>query len=107
MLVRAGLQSAALRAPQNDLLLGVDPRTQRHDHTQALAPGDTLLLHTDGLIERRGSSLEDEAAALVDAAGRLAHLEPAQLVSALAHGLVPGQPADDVVLLAAQVVRRA
>jgi len=42
-----------------DLLLGVDPRTGRRDQTVELAVGATLLLYTDGLVERREVSLQD------------------------------------------------
>jgi PAS domain S-box-containing protein len=58
---------------KSDLLLGVDPSTDRRDHRLLLAPGSTLLLYTDGLIERRGSSidvgLDDLCAALSSLAG--------------------------------------
>jgi serine phosphatase RsbU (regulator of sigma subunit)/PAS domain-containing protein len=41
------------------VLLGMDPDARYEEATQALAPGDTLLLFTDGLIERRGESIVD------------------------------------------------
>ena len=42
-----------------DLLLGVDPTRPRADHEHELPPGSTVLLYTDGLIERRGVPLDD------------------------------------------------
>ena len=42
-----------------DLMLGVDPSTSRHDHETLVAPGSTLLLYTDGLVERRDATLQD------------------------------------------------
>ncbi|MER7419674.1 SpoIIE family protein phosphatase [Micromonospora peucetia] len=47
-------------------LLGLNrpvPRTSRHTH---LAAGDTLLLYTDGLIERRDRSIDEGIAELTD-----------------------------------------
>jgi serine phosphatase RsbU (regulator of sigma subunit) len=41
------------------VLLGMDPDAEYEEATQALEPGDRLLLFTDGLIERRGDSIED------------------------------------------------
>ena len=41
------------------VLLGMDPDARYEEATQALELGDTLLLFTDGLIERRGESIED------------------------------------------------
>ncbi|POX46845.1 PAS domain S-box protein [Streptomyces sp. Ru71] len=41
------------------LLLGMDPELPRHSACDPLPPGSTLLLFTDGLIERRGESLDD------------------------------------------------
>jgi len=41
------------------VLLGMDPDSCYEEATQALEPGDSLLLFTDGLIERRGDSIED------------------------------------------------
>jgi hypothetical protein len=41
------------------VLLGMDPDATYEEATQSLRPGDTLLLFTDGLIERRGESIID------------------------------------------------
>jgi PAS domain-containing protein len=41
------------------VLLGMDPDAEYEEQTQLLQPGDTLLLFTDGLIERRGESIVD------------------------------------------------
>jgi hypothetical protein len=41
------------------VLLGMDPDAEYEEATQPLRPGDTLLLFTDGLIERRGESIGD------------------------------------------------
>jgi serine phosphatase RsbU (regulator of sigma subunit) len=40
-----------------ELLLGVLPATARSDHELSMPPGTTVLLFTDGLVERRGESL--------------------------------------------------
>ncbi|MGD0067919.1 MAG: SpoIIE family protein phosphatase [Streptosporangiaceae bacterium] len=41
------------------VLLGMDPDADYEEATQSLLPGDTLLLFTDGLIERRSESIID------------------------------------------------
>jgi len=41
------------------VLLGMDPDATYEEATESLRPGDTLLLFTDGLIERRGVSIID------------------------------------------------
>ncbi|MGH3187149.1 MAG: PP2C family protein-serine/threonine phosphatase, partial [Streptosporangiaceae bacterium] len=41
------------------VLLGMDPEAEYEEATQSLQSGDRLLLFTDGLIERRGDSIED------------------------------------------------
>jgi serine phosphatase RsbU (regulator of sigma subunit) len=41
------------------VLLGMDPDAGYEEATQPLRPGDTLLLFTDGLIERRDESIVD------------------------------------------------
>jgi len=57
VLVRDGT-AAELPLP-GGVLLGMDPDAQYEEATQSLRPGDTLLLFTDGLIERRGESIVD------------------------------------------------
>jgi serine phosphatase RsbU (regulator of sigma subunit) len=43
----------------------MDPDATYEEATQPLEPGDTLLLFTDGLIERRGESIVDVLAEFV------------------------------------------
>ena len=88
---------------ETDLLLGVDPTTDRGDHTRVLAPGCRVLLYTDGLVERRGASLDRWLEWLADAVARLAHLPLEQMCDALLAQL-PGRVEDDVALLAVAVL---
>ncbi|MCW2581695.1 MAG: hypothetical protein JWQ53_485, partial [Klenkia sp.] len=87
-----------------ELMLGVDPTATRSDHRTELAPGETLLLYTDGLVERRGSDLDDGTAWLVAAvtAAAAAGLRGAALCDHLLD-LVAGDAEDDIALLALQL----
>jgi phosphoserine phosphatase RsbU/P len=85
-----------------DLLLGVDATSPRHDHELLMRPGDALLLYTDGLVERRGVPLEDGVAWL---AGRLAAADGRSLAE-LADALLTETDearGDDVAVLAVRV----
>jgi serine phosphatase RsbU (regulator of sigma subunit) len=67
VLVRGG---AARELPlPGGVLLGMDPDASYEEAVQSLEPGDTLLLFTDGLIERRGDSIEDVLAEFVAGLG--------------------------------------
>ncbi|QAY63906.1 GAF domain-containing protein [Xylanimonas allomyrinae] len=83
-----------------DLLLGVIPSTERADHTTTLRPGETLLLYTDGLVERRRESMADRIALLADTFARTAAAATATLPAALVRALVPAPQRDDVAVLA-------
>jgi phosphoserine phosphatase RsbU/P len=66
-----------------------------------LVPGATLLLSTDGLVERRDRSLDEGMQALIDAMADLRDLQPAELTEALTDGLGRrGGMTDDVCVLA-------
>jgi PAS domain S-box-containing protein len=84
-----------------DLLLGVDHSVTRHDRTVVMAPGSTLLLYTDGLVERRGEDLDAGTARLVATVGRLvqAGLPLEDLCDRVLADL-PARPEDDVALIA-------
>ncbi len=84
----------------HDLLLGLDDRELRTTHAVDLEPGATLLLFSDGLVERRGENLTvglDRLLAVVrDARG----LPVDELVGQVLARLVPEGPEDDVALVA-------
>jgi serine phosphatase RsbU (regulator of sigma subunit) len=91
---------ACLLEREPDLLLGVEPTTTRQDHTVLLPRGSTVLLYTDGLVERRGTSLVDDLARLVDVAGRLGGEPVEDLCDGLLRLLAADAGEDDIALLA-------
>ena len=81
-----------------DLLLGLDPATVRTDHSQELPAGATLLLYTDGLVERRGSGLDEGLDWLLDATRGRQSQDLDQLCDALLDA-VADSAEDDIALL--------
>jgi len=66
VLVRAG--AAELLPLPDGVLLGLDPDAEYEEARLQLEPGDSLLLFTDGLIERREASISDALGDLAAAA---------------------------------------
>ncbi|MFF5078945.1 SpoIIE family protein phosphatase [Actinoplanes sp. NPDC000266] len=66
-----------------------------------LEPGDTILLFSDGVVERRGRALNDGLDALVAVTASAASGDPRNLC-ALATTAVPGATDDDVAVLAVE-----
>ncbi|HLM27857.1 MAG TPA: SpoIIE family protein phosphatase, partial [Thermoleophilaceae bacterium] len=96
--------SAELLEAGRSVPLGVDAGTRYPEAVERLEPGSTILLYTDGLVERRGSSLNEGLERLVsEATGQSA--EPGPLCDRLIGALLGDQPPlDDVAVLAAHVV---
>jgi anti-anti-sigma factor len=86
-------------------VLGVPGRGPYRDATAPLVPGSTLLLYTDGLVERRGEHLDTGLGRLRTAAGRLAAADPASLTRELLAEVLAGtDQADDVAVIAARLL---
>jgi serine phosphatase RsbU (regulator of sigma subunit) len=85
-----------------DPLLGVDAGADRSDHELLLHPGDVLLLYTDGLVERRGASLDDGIGWLAGQLAASAGHTLAELADALLAETAGGRD-DDVAVLALRV----
>ena len=79
--------------------LAVVDDLERPEADVGLAPGSTVLLYTDGLVERRDQELDEgmARAAAVVAEGR--HLVPAELQQLLTDKLLDDAPDDDVAFL--------
>jgi serine phosphatase RsbU (regulator of sigma subunit) len=92
------------RTPERVLGVGVD--VVRTDHELTLRPGDTLLLYTDGLVERRNAPLDDGLDRLVEELQVLGREPLDQLCDELLADLDDldgGRVDDDVALLAIRV----
>ncbi|HWN27546.1 MAG TPA: SpoIIE family protein phosphatase [Actinomycetospora sp.] len=84
-------------------LLGLPPDRRGHGEAVAqLEPGATLLLYTDGLVERRGESLDEGLARLADAVEQHREDGPEPLATALLDEL--GSGSDDVALVVARLL---
>jgi len=95
-----GRTSLLERTPER--LLGVAPGAHRTDHELLLHPGDTVLLYTDGLVERRRVPLDQGFAWLV---GTL-ETRGQEPLDRLCDGLLSelgGRVDDDVAMLAVRL----
>lgn len=86
-----------------DLLLGVQPDTQRREGVIRVDRMAVVLLYTDGLIERRGQSLDEGIQQLQTALAELAGRNLDELCDELLARLLPDRPDDDVALVAVRL----
>ena len=95
-----------LEAPgpwKGDLLLGVDPDTRRTEHVRTLERGSTVLLYTDGLVERRDTDLDTGVQRLREAVTELAGSTLDELCDEVLARLAEGRNDDDVALVAVRL----
>jgi serine phosphatase RsbU (regulator of sigma subunit)/anti-sigma regulatory factor (Ser/Thr protein kinase) len=86
------------------LPLGTGIHARYRQETVELAAGSIVLLYTDGLIERRGRSIDEGLGILRDAVAG-APKDPDRLLEhVLAHVVGSGERRDDIALLAARVL---
>ena len=71
-----------------DLMIGVLPDVERADQRTLVDDGSTLLLYTDGLVERRGEHLDEGLERLREAGSRHAHLPVEKFLDAVLRDLV-------------------
>lgn len=90
-----------------DLLLGLDPAARRNEATVRLDRSTTVLFYTDGLVERRGQSLDDGLRELRSALSEVGSLDLPleELCDRLLDRLLPERPEDDVALVAVRLHR--
>jgi serine phosphatase RsbU (regulator of sigma subunit) len=98
-------QVSTLAPGEPDLLLGLDPDTRRAETEVLLQRGTTLLLYTDGLVERRGQPLDEGLDRLHDLLGELAarDLGLDELCDAVLDAMLTDRPEDDVALVAVRL----
>ncbi|MBD8058027.1 SpoIIE family protein phosphatase [Cellulomonas sp. JH27-2] len=96
---RAGGGTTLLDA-RPDLALGFIPDRERHDHSVLLSPGDTVVMYTDGLLERRDTSMATSIANAAAQVGSLTDLSAQAVVDALGS---TGERRDDVVVLTLRI----
>jgi serine phosphatase RsbU (regulator of sigma subunit) len=90
-----------------DLMLGVDASATRTEREVDVAPGATVLLYTDGLVEGRDSTLDEGTARLLDQLLELGERPLGELCDALLERLLRGTPQDDVALVAVRLAPSA
>ncbi|MFE2070432.1 SpoIIE family protein phosphatase [Streptomyces sp. NPDC059467] len=89
---------------EHDILLHQDfGPAHRTEHRRTLPPGSTLLLYTDGLVERPGHDIDAAIAELVALLARHGDGSLPHLVRRISKRLADPHPGDDVVVLAVRV----
>ncbi|SNR46427.1 SpoIIE family protein phosphatase [Blastococcus mobilis] len=89
-----------------DLLLGVSPEAVREDHVVELAPGATVLLYTDGLVERRDRDIDAGTDELVAVLREIGGLPLEELCDRVLERLFLPDAHDDVAVLAIRLQPR-
>jgi serine/threonine-protein kinase RsbW len=84
--------------------LGSSLGTMRVEGVESLAHDETLVLYTDGLVERRGVGLDAMLERLGEAAQAAAAVSPSRLVDGILARMLTGSLDDDVCMLAVRRV---
>jgi serine phosphatase RsbU (regulator of sigma subunit) len=100
-----GTTEVLARTPA-ELLLGVRVDAVRRDHVVTLPRGSTVLLYTDGLVERRDQEFDVGIARLCTELPALLALSTAALTDALLASVLPEHAEDDVALIAVRLNRQ-
>jgi serine phosphatase RsbU (regulator of sigma subunit) len=80
-------------------MFGVEPDSARCDHVVGLAPGDLVILYTDGLIEKPGAPLAARLELLRDAVQRFPAETAEELVDELLAAFIDDTN-DDIAIFA-------
>ena len=100
-------RSVLVLAPVDaDLLLGMSPDSERSEAVVTLDRGSTVLLYTDGLVERRGQSLDVGLHRLQLLLAELPPLSLDELCDTVLARMLPARPEDDVALVAIRLHRQ-
>ncbi|TKJ23411.1 SpoIIE family protein phosphatase [Blastococcus sp. CCUG 61487] len=103
VVVDAGGEVRLLEGSSTDLLLGVDPGAVRADRTEPLRPGATVLLYTDGLVERRDRDIDAGTAELLAVLRQNAGLPLEELCDRVLGEMFLPDAEDDVAVLAVRL----
>ncbi|MGY1855588.1 SpoIIE family protein phosphatase [Modestobacter sp. SYSU DS0290] len=88
-----------LDGPHPELLLGVSPGAPRREHVTTVARGSTVVLYTDGLVERRDQVFDEGVERLRAELATLGGRPVADISDALITRLLPHGAEDDVALI--------
>lgn len=86
-----------------DLLLGVQPGSPREDRSTEVRPGATVLLYTDGLVERRDRDIDAGTEELLAVLRESAGLPLEQLCDRVLGRMILPDAEDDVAVLAVRL----
>ena len=98
-LVRLPDGAVRILSTDSDPMLGISPASERVERVTELPYGCTLVLYTDGLVERRDESISDGLQRLAVALRGHGHLPVEELCDALLAAVHPDDPDDDTALL--------
>ncbi len=101
----ADVEVTALWPERTELMLGITSAFARTDAVVTLAPGSTVLLYTDGLVERRGELLDEGIDRLRGVLAELvaADLTLEDLCDELVQRMLLARPEDDVAIVAVRL----
>ncbi|MDX8050860.1 SpoIIE family protein phosphatase [Lentzea sp. BCCO 10_0798] len=95
-------QGARLLTNNTGAVLGTPGRARYEEHSTALAPGATIVLYTDGLVERRGVVVDEGLGQLLAVVAQAHHQAPAELTGTIVDALLAYGHSDDVALVVAR-----
>ncbi|WP_308200661.1 PP2C family protein-serine/threonine phosphatase [Klenkia sp. PcliD-1-E] len=106
VVIHPDASQVVLASRRGQLLLGVDDTTTRTQQVITLDRDATVLLYSDGLVERRDQHLDQGTQRLQQAIAELHGTSLDDLCDGLIDRLVDGRPDDDVALVAVRLFRQ-